>query len=387
MYSTERGTTGTAMQASNGGDKHFLLRGVFIHPDHLAAGFFAEELASSPSPTSSETSSLVGYEDDEQKNEVELPTERLTGLALSCGLSSGAQDEMHDYFAPRAGSSNPSPFYSDNSLFSNPFSPFSDATSSSTATTPTCETAPHLSRRSSCMSTSSAMTSPSVTATFSFATFAPTFSPRAPSPSRAHPYSRSSHKGGVSMTRSVSTPVETQCQLDERHRAMSVAEGAVDQRFQMARSKSTASTPTLGSCPLTVNNGSGMSRAAGPSSGSLFSPLLQSFGEDWGSALPPRQVEQPAMHTFPYNVAGRPPVSPSRNARAYSYAGPENVSPSSNGGPPSPTLTRHNRRHSRVLAFTPIVPQTSELASASSCSVEVASPASPRSRLQRGMSF
>ncbi|GAA5890869.1 hypothetical protein JCM6882_008840 [Rhodosporidiobolus microsporus] len=406
---------------ASGDHQDFMLQGVFIHPDHLAQGFFADEPSSS---SSSETSSIISYDDDEpsmQDDAYEPPTEGLTGLALTCGFSSEAQEVMHDYFAPRPGSSNPSPFYSD-SAASSAFSALnSEASCSSAATTPTCEASslksPDISRRSSYASVYSEVSSPAVPAISSFATFAPN-APRAPSPSRSHPYTRPS-KGGAAMSRSVSSPVETQRQVEERKRAMSLAAVAIDDRtVKMNRTKSSASTPTLGSFPFLPPPPT-MTRSATVASRPLFSPLSSTFGEDWGAALPPRELPQPALNTFPYTVA-RPPVSPYRTARAHSFAGTENMytpppsagalgqhrnslptaslsfGPSDLDSPPSPTLTRQARRRSRHLAFTPILPQFAEQASSPemvprSLEADVASPSAPlspsRNRLHRGFTF
>ncbi|BGP13010.1 hypothetical protein JCM10213v2_000927 [Rhodosporidiobolus nylandii] len=390
----------------------FQLQGIFIHPDHLALGFFADELACSPS---SDTSSLIGYEDEQSsmEEEVEEASQGSSGLALSCG--SASQEEMEDYFQPRPGSSNPSPFFTD-STFSDAFSSLymGMSPSSSAATTPTCATpsaySPSFSRRSSCASVYAAAASPSIPATFSFATFAPTCrpaAPRAPSPPRSKPYSRSPPMAAA-MARAVSSPVETQRQHDERQRALETAEVSMDERtVKMARTKSMASAPTFG-------GGAPMSRSASPASRPLFSPLANSFGEDWGAELPRRHIEPRTLNTFPYTVA-RPPVSPHRNARAHSFAGTENHftpppsafehrnslptahlsfgSPDS-VGPASPSLVRQQRRRSRLIPLTPIVPQSPEQASATdlssysmaaSPSSSIASPS--RNRLQRGLTF
>ncbi|GAA5831351.1 hypothetical protein JCM11251_003993 [Rhodosporidiobolus azoricus] len=405
----------TVFAQEDGRDQQdFMLQGVFIHPDHLAQGFFADELSSS---SSSETSSILNYEDEAPSMEddaYEPPSEGLTGLALTCGLSSEAQEVTHDYFAPRPGSSNPSPFYSDSTSTSQSEALFDSAScSSSAATTPTCEDtglkSPSFSRRSSCASLFSQVSSPAVPATFSFAAFAPIAS-RPPSPSRAHPYSRPS-KGGAAMSRSVSSPVETQRQLEERQRAMSLAEVAIDVRtVKMNRTKSNASTPSLGSFPFLPPPPT-MTRSATVSSRPLFSPLASTFGEDWGASLPPRELPQHALNTFPYTVA-RPPVSPLRTTRAYSYAGIENVFPlpspapsqhrnslptaSLSGkvdSPPSPTLVRsQSRRRSTLFPMTPILPNTPELDSSPvmvpSGVAAADAPLSPtRNRLHRGMTF
>lgn len=378
------------VQSAEEARRDFLLQGVFIHPDHLAQGFFADECTDYSS--SSGSSSLLSYDDDD-----ELPTDGMSSLALECTFSSVQQEETRDYFASRQVFSNPSPFTS------------SAPSPKTQQQSPTLEDAlplaapPTVSRRSSCMSVASdAPMSPAMPATFSFATFAaPSSRPstRAPSPIRAHPYVRPT---GADMMRSVSSPVETQRQIDERQRRMSTAEIAMDVRaIKMARSKSTASTPT----GEAFTGGASMARSG---SGKLFSPLAATFGEDWGKELPPRESQAPPLVPFPYNVA-RPPVSPTRNARSHSFAGRENVymppvphrnsvhsitpPPASLGDPSS----RQARRGSRlsVAPLTPILPQLAELhpidemtSAMQATAAYVPSTASPvRNRLQRGMTF
>ncbi|BGO96879.1 hypothetical protein NBRC10513v2_000820 [Rhodotorula toruloides] len=381
------------VQSAEEAQRDFLLQGVFIHPDHLAQGFFADECTDYSS--SSGSSSLLSYDDEE-----DVPTNGLSGLALECTFSSAQQEETRDYFASRQVFTNTSPFA--------PSTPLAETQQQSPSFSDAFPLAPTFSRRSSCMSVASdAPMSPAMPATFSFATFAaPSSRPstRAPSPVRAHPYVRPT---GADMMRSVSSPVETQRQLEERQRRMSTAENVMDVRaIKMARSKSTASTPT----GEAFSSGASMAR----SSGKLFSPLASTFGEDWGKTLPPRESEAPPLVPFPYNVA-RPPVSPTRNARSHSFAGRENVyiapahhrnsihciiPPSTSSGapsPPSPTMPRHARRASRmsIAPLTPILPQSPELhpIDEMTCAMQataayVPSTASPvRNRLQRGMTF
>ncbi|GAA6053483.1 hypothetical protein JCM3770_000289 [Rhodotorula araucariae] len=389
-------------QIKSDGERDFVLEGVFIHPDHLAQGFFADEMADS---SCSETSSIVGYDDED------APVAELTGLALNCAFGESTQDQMQDYFAPRPGSSNPSSFYS-NSTTSSMASSLFDASeaSSSTATTPTCESAfkPAFSRRSSVISVCSDVASPSIPATFSFSAFsapgtasAPmTRAPsRNPSPTRAHPYTRSSG-GGASMTRSVSSPVETHRQVEERQRRMSVAEVVMDERaVKMARSKSGASTPMRGSFPPSPTGGVSMAHT---SSKPLFSPLMASSSVGWGN-IPVAS---------PFLGGGRPRLAPTRSARAHSFAGMENyyMSPpaalaehrhsvanisyvASSPSSSSPLVNRNSRRLSRIFPLTPILAQSPELDEEPSCAVQAAAtlPDAPvvlsRGRLHRGMTF
>ncbi|GAA6000414.1 uncharacterized protein JCM10292_001502 [Rhodotorula paludigena] len=381
-----------------------VLEGVFIHPDHLAQGFSFDDDANEAAE--SDSSSLIGYEMDD------TPVTALTGLALSCATS--AQEETQDYFAPRPGSSNLSPFYTDSTTSSDAFSSLAatPSPSSSAATTPTCEAdlkAPTFSRRSSTLSIYTDAPSPAIPATFSFSAFSQPQSaplaraPRAPSPTRVHPYTRPS---GAAMSRSVSSPVETQRQVEDRQRRMSLAEGAMDQRaVKMARSRSTASSPTLGSFPVSASAPMSRTSSAGKP---LFSPLSQPAGNDWCS-LP---MHSPGLGSFPYPTS-RPSLAPLRISRAQSYAGVENhsgpmassklyehraslpdmpLAASPVSSPTSP-MVRQNRRHSRLFPLTPILPQSPELPAGSARTAQVAAastheaPVAPRVRLHRGMTF
>jgi len=384
-------------------ERDFVLEGVFIHPDHLAQGFFAEE----PVDSCSETSSIVDYND-------ELPVAELTGLALNCGE---AQDATLDYFAPRAGSSNPSPFYSGSTESSQASSLFESHGPGawSAASTPTCDALvkPDFSRRSSTYSTLDAA-SPSIPATFSYASFHAPATVSAPmtrlpsrstSPTRPSPYSRptpsssSSSHGGASMTRSVSSPVETQRQVEDRQRRISIAEVVMDERaVKMARSQSTATTPVLGAFPSQVTGSTSMART---SSKPLFSPLMaaSSSSTGWGNL--------PVASPF---LGSRPGAAPLRGERAHSFAGVENYFPPPSAlaeprrsvptipyaaAPASTSLSRQSRRISRIFPLTPILPQSPELAAEPSCAVQVTSSSSSsfdsqplaRGRLHRGMTF
>ncbi|GAA5854574.1 hypothetical protein JCM9279_005696 [Rhodotorula babjevae] len=381
-------------------ERDFVLEGVFIHPDHLAQGFFADE----PVDSCSETSSIVDYND-------ELPVAELTGLALNCG---SAQDATHDYFAPRAGSSNPSPFYSGSTESSQASSLLErDGPGAwSAATTPTCDALvkPDFSRRSSMYSNSDAA-SPCIPATFSYASFHAPATVSAPmtrlpsrsaSPTRPSPYSRpapssSSSHGGASMTRSVSSPVETQRQVEDRQRRISIAEVVMDERaVKMARSQSTATTPVLGAFPSHVSGSASMART---SSKPLFSPLMaaSSSSTGWGNL--------PGSSPF---LGSRPGATPLRGERAHSFAGVENYFPPPSAlaaprrsvptipyaaAPASTSLSRQSRRVSRIFPLTPILPESLELAAEPSCAVQATTPSSSasqplaRGRLHRGMTF
>ncbi|GAA5980539.1 hypothetical protein JCM10908_001684 [Rhodotorula pacifica] len=382
-----------------------VLRGVFIHPDHLSAGFCADESAYS---SSSETASTVSYDDDCLIGE--LSEAALEGLALGGdAIGSSAQDATQDYFAPRSSrysahaSTDAYPMDSSSTMSS----AWCPSPSSTAATTPTISSpspplhkSTALARRPSQMS-NSGIDSPSLPATFSFAAFgtpalqpAPARSPlpRAPSPTRSHPYVRG-NSSGTAMQRSVSTPVETQRQVEDRQRRLSAAEDAMDTRaVKMARSKSGACTPaepcfSTASAPMTRR-----------SSGMLVSPLSEVFGPDWGKTLPPAPVDASKPLAFPYNVA-RPPLSPLRNARSRSFAGLEHAydpmaldapADSASSASMSSSSTRTLRPRSRLSIslgpLTPIMPEATT--AAQSTEPEHSSSANPiRTRLQRGMSF
>jgi hypothetical protein len=161
------------------------------------------------------------------------------------------------------------------------------------------------------------------------------------------------------MMRAVSSPVETQRELDQRRRAQLDANEVMhEQAAKLVRRRSIATVPGLA-----MGAGASMSRARGPR-GSIGgegcpSPLVTPFGEGWGAALPQREFEAQAMVCFPYNVAS--PASPhSRLARSYSVTNMENV-----GVPLCPTLPRsfHHRNslptsHSPFPLPSPTIPSS-----------------------------
>lgn len=398
------------MQRSDSADlRHdVVLRGIFIHPDHISAGFCADEASYS---SSSESASTISYEDEGSASE-------LSEAALeSLALGGDAQDATQDYFAPRAArnaapmSSSTSPMTSDSTMSS----AWCPSPTSTAATTPTnlsasLSKAMPLARRPSQMA-NFGMVSPGLPATFPFAAFGALDSdsgtpraalPRAPSPSRCHPYTRVK-SSGTAMQRSVSTPVETQRQVEERERRLSAAEDAMDTRaVKMARSKSGASTPSGTRTPAepcftaTATASAPMTRR---SSGALVSPLSEVFGPDWGKTLPPAPpLDASKPLTFPYNVA-RPPLSPLRNARSRSFAGLEQAyEPMSLDATPEVAFSsasmasgpRALRPRSRLSVsfgpLTPILPDSNVAARVDESNADLLS--SPvRNRLYRGMSF
>lgn len=384
-----------------------VLRGIFIHPDHISAGFCADEASYS---SSSESASTISYEDEGSASE-------LSEAALeSLALEGDAQDATHDYFAPRAArstapmSSGASPMASDSTMSS----AWCPSPTSTAATTPTnlsasLSKAMPLARRPSQMANFD-MGNLGLPATFPFAAFGATESdsgtpraalPRAPSPSRCHPYTRVK-SSGTAMQRSVSTPVETQRQVEERERRLSAAEDAMDTRaVKMARSKSGASTPSGARTPAepcfaTATASAPMTRR---SSGALVSPLAEVFGPDWGKTLPPAPpLDASRALPFPYNVA-RPPLSPLRNARSRSFAGLEQAyepmsldvtpeaafsSASTSSGPRA--LRPRSRLSVSFGPLTPILPDSNVAACVDESNTDLLS--SPvRNRLYRGMSF
>lgn len=378
-----------------------VLRGIFIHPDHLSAGFCADETASS---SSSETGSTISY--DDETSVAELSEAALEGLALEChAIGSVAQDATMDYFAPRSTrpASQPSsdvyPMYSSSTMSSAwcP-SPSSTAATTPTASSPALHKSTPLVRRSSQVAHFD-LTTATLPATFPFAAFGTPASrtaaavqsraplPRAPSPSRSHPYTRVSTTGAA-MQRSVSSPVETQRQVDERQQRLNAAEDVMDTRAcKMARSKSGVCTPaepafSTASAPMTRR-----------SSGMLVSPLSEVFGPDWGKTLPPAPLDASKPLAFPYNVA-RPPLSPLRNARSRSFAGLDHAyEPMSLDATPelvpahgARTLRPRSRLSISLGPLTPILPGSGVAAQVAEVTAD-ANLEPARNRLHRGMSF
>ncbi|GAA5896472.1 uncharacterized protein JCM6883_006916 [Sporobolomyces salmoneus] len=392
------------------------LQGVFVHPDHFSS--FADEI---PSPCSSvDSSSILSYgtDDDDMK-------EFATREHLYRDDRSAEQDSSMDYFAPRRQSSSSSFYtgFSDDSTYSSEdgasFSSVDqdEEEEEDVVTTPTpgsCYQPPSFSRRSSSSSYSETYPDltapvPSFPASFAFNTFAPSAtssrpSSRPASPSRrAHPYAKSSS----AMARSVSSPVETNRQVEARKNAMLAFTASMDERAKMVRSKSTPNAPPTPGCGVAMSRSAASSRAP-------VAPFLTPFEDNWGSALPPRVVESSPMLPFPYNLAC--PPSRFRLNRANSYAGTENhfeapkverhgsVPTISISGPPSTLssssassgMTRSSSRRSSILRpLTPIVQQPSAsqdgVCSALESFTFSPSPSSPpqmvRARLNRGLSF
>ncbi|GAA6001044.1 hypothetical protein JCM5350_000979 [Sporobolomyces pararoseus] len=394
------------------------LQGVFVHPDHFSS--FADEISSPCSSTDS--SSILSYETDDDLKEYEMKEQ-----IYYRDDRSAEQDESNDYFAPRPKSSTSS-FYTgssdstDSSDGNASFSSLDDdeeEEEEDVATTPTPGSSyqpPSFSRRSS--SSSYGATYPDLTAplpptfpaSFAFNTFAPSPassrpSSRPSSPSRrAHPYAKSSS----AMMRSVSSPVETNRQIEARKNAMLAFNASMDERAQMIRSKSTPNAPPTPG-PAAMSRSAASSRAP-------VAPFLTPFEDNWGSALPPREEKTTPLLPFPYNLAS--PPSRFRFNRANSYAGSENhfeaapkvdrhgsvptisvSSPSTTSSLTSSSgMTRtasSSRRSSILRPLTPIVSQSSQAQDGVCTALESfsfsPSPSSPpqmvRARLNRGLSF
>lgn len=385
----------------------FVLQGVFVHPDHLSG--FADEISSS-----SDSSSIISYGTDDDECDYEMSNDQDLGALYRDGRSS-IQDSTDDYFAARPKSSTSS-FYTgstDSTDYSDgaSYSPI-DEEEEESATTPTpdsCYQAPSFSRRSSSYGELYPdLTSPAFPASFAFNTFAPSASrpsSRPSSPShRSHPYLKSSS----AMSRSVSSPVETNRQVEQRKNAMLAFTASMDERANMVRSKSTPNAiPTPGG--VVMSRSAAVSRAATP----VSSPFLTPFEEGWGAELPPRSPQASTMLPFPYNLAS--PPSRFRFNRANSYAGQENhfeapkvehrnsvptiavsAPPMASSSSTSSGVKRSSsRRSSNLRPLTPIIAQSSEPQEGVCAALESftfsPSPSSPpqmvRARLNRGLSF
>lgn len=224
------------------------------------------------------------------------------------------------------------------------------SSSSSTMSTPTLESpytkASPLSRTSSFQHLAQAdapsPSSPGFSAQLSFSSFSPVPS-RPSSPPRGLPYARQPRPS--TMVRSISSPVETQRQLERRTRALSNATDAVaGHAVNLARTQSAIG---LGLGGASV----GMSRAA-TSTHAFPTAQPSPFGEGWGSALPFPAYEAPPLVPFPYSLAH--PARPTRPTRANSVAHLETTS-----APLSPSITRQFvHRNSVPTTHSPFPPSS-----------------------------
>ena len=379
--------------------------GIYIHPSHLEG-----------SPDSSTTSSVLSYMSEED----DFPA--VENLALSSSS-----------FTPEALPS-PTPFWSrSNESFSSTGSDYfsyqnssMSSPSSSACSTPTCSSkATPLSHSSSRPPSSHGATSfdPSIAlaaySSRSWTTKENSGSASAtlpqlasfPSPSssysRGNPYSRRSsstsavQNSGASMMRCVSTPVETQRQLDQRKSALSAVAAQMDeQAVKLVRSRS-----SVGLVELDSSEGSSRERPyaspmeASPSMGLGLAmtrpfPLPHApFGAGWGSALPLREEQTIPLVPFPYNLVHR--ISPTRLARSQSVTNMEDAryAPPSVGRndaqsamvlSASVTMTRP-RRTTLLSPMTPLFPSPSPTLVERMEDV-LESPPRP-DRVTRGMSF
>ena len=398
-------------------------KGIFVHPDHLAA--------MAPSPSSSISSAMTCVDFSDEDGDCSM-----TSLALDSPATVVGEDDCDDYFTFG------SPRYSPKALPA-VLSPLSSFTNQFVASpVPVAQPMSRVASSSMSRSSSKLVRTPSLygnenanpahfPASVPFSIFSPqpshdAFSPapaspaafpascffasRPPSPSagsppaRPSPYARKNSvaslkasSGGASMVRCVSSPVETQRQVVERHAALAAMTNSIDlSANQMARSRSVAA-----GMPLALSSSSDMARSSiGLGFGGVAmarSPKQRGtpFGEGWGAALPPREeIPSPAPLPFPYNVERTKPTPPSRLVRAYSMvntlAVAENVASVA-----SPVVAQNRPRRPTLLApLTPIVPGGSPLISndeaqaASAFEQAVArSVVSPRMKLQRGRSI
>lgn len=410
-------------------------KGIFVHPDHLAS------MAPSPSSSISSALTCLDFSDEDLDGDYNMGT-----LALDSPVTVVGEDDCDDYFTFG------SPKYSPKTIPSM-------LASSSTSSTPTTESVSAATRaplaqsmsRVASSSTSTSRGSPALVRTPSlygnenaapshfpaslpFSMFLPqptydAFSPapaspsafpascffasRPPSPSagsppvRPSPYSRKNSvaslkasNGGESMVRCVSSPVETMSQVTQRRAALSAMTNTIDlSASQMARSRSVAAGAAVGSASL--SSSLGMTRSSiGLGVGGVQmarSPKQRGtpYGDNWGAALPPREVEPtPAPVPFPYNVERTKPAPPTRLVRAYSMVNTltatENVAPVA-----SPVLGQNRPRRPTLLApLTPIIPGGSAMEAAHDAQGAAAfaqavarTAASPRMALQRGRSI
>lgn len=411
-------------------------KGIFVHPDHLAA------LA--PSPSSSISSAMTCLDFSDSDGDYSMST-----LALDSPATVVGEDDCDDYFTFG------SPKYSPKSLppasLSNDLTPTAELVASPVPMSASMSMGRSMSRVAS---SSSMMSRPSprlvrtpslygnenaspahFPASVPFSMFSPqptydAFSPAPPSPAafpascffasrppspsggvspltRPSPYARKNSvaslkasSGGASMVRCVSSPVETMSQVTQRRAALSAMTNSIDHSAnQMARCRSVAAGMNVGVSSASM----GMSRSTiGLGVGGVEmarSPKQRGtpFGDSWGAALPPREAEpSPAPLAFPYNVERTRPAPPARLVRAYSMVNTAAANASASLAPvASPVLGPNRPRRPTLLApLTPIISGGSpavrqeEVEAAAAFGQAVArSGASPRMKLQRGRSI
>lgn len=404
-------------------------KGIFVHPDHLAA--------MAPSPSSSVSSALTCADFSDEDGDYSM-----TCLALDSPATVVADDDCDDdYFTFGSPKYSPrslpaAPLHSAPEFVASPI-PIAQAMSRAGSSSMSRGVAgPALVRTPSLYGNENA--SPShFPASLPFSIFSPQPShdgffsatapaspasfpascffasrPHSPSPSsagspmtRPSPYARKNSvasvkasSGGASMVRCVSSPVETQSQVTERRAALSAMTNSIDLTAnRMARSRSVAAVSSLASC----SSSSSMSRSIGLGVGGIAmarSPKQRGtpYGDSWGAALPPREeAPAPAPLAFPYNVERTKPNPPTRLVRAYSMVNTVFAGDDSNAEPvASPVLGQNRPRRPTLLApLTPIVPGGSpiinkdDLAATAFREAVARSASSPRMLLQRGRSI
>lgn len=268
----------------------FSFEGIHIHPSHLA------------SPVTSEGSGM-SYMEEFDESEREQDWHALEKLNLSTSTSS---IDSLDYFSPA-------------SSHEDEFSLHDDESESNSSTPTNCSP---ISQKLKDFSPSPTRASPFLP-TYSLTDYSASnsftsVSPRAqsPSPSVFSPYGRrksssmmsSKSSGGTSMLRSVSSPVETQYQLDQRNSRIDQVFNVMDSEVSMVRSKSMV--------------GGGMRIAASSGPIRTGGNSKNRFEAGWGTSLPMRDIIPPALVPFPYNLVANSTNPHMRNiSRSHSVSG------------------------------------------------------------------
>lgn len=175
-----------------------------------------------------------------------------------------------------------------------------------------------------------------------------------PLPSYQFPIASVPSTSSCPLVRSVSSPVETQRQLDQRNQMLSAVAEKMVATVEQVRAKSSAGLESM----------SGRDTRFG--AGTLF-PSGSGFEENWGASLPQREAVPATSNTFPYNLVHSVSTSKplqtrlSRSLSALTIPNPY----------PTPSTNRHNSlpttvqsspsRPRRATFMTPLTPiSTSE---------------------------
>lgn len=393
---------------------NFEFEGIYVHPSHLEG-----------SPDSSASSSVLGYMSEEE----DYPAVEQLALSPSSFTSAESLPAQVPFWSRSNGSFSSAGgsdyFSSQHSTSSSP--------SSSACSTPTCASSTKATSSSRFSSRPTSPPTPIHTAqspfdpSTAFATYSsrdwpskenagstPATLPHLasfPSPSlssRGNPYSRRSTpppstRSGA-MMRSVSTPVETQRQLDQRKSALSAVAAQLDeQAVKLVRSRSSAGLVGMDSREGPRREAPAMEASSSMGLGLAMSRALPNnphtpFGVGWGSALPLREETMVPLVPFPYNLVHR--ISPTRLARSQSVTHMEDAR-----YPLAPSIARHDslpgtslfvstttsvtmnrpRRTTLLSPMTPLFPSPSPTLVERMEDV-VDSPPRP-ARVQRGMSY